>query len=167
MNGSNLGTCMSDKSESCRIEKELKALCGYMLAKDPGTFWETLGGEDSRDHGFGAHFGVVAVRDLLGLDIPDRQKKEVCFMPQPSTMTWAEGTFENADGRFAAFWQKDDHSFRMSISAPEGYRITAVLPKDVRFMSSVICNDKCERDMWSFTGTGQVEVSCEEDFYCM
>ncbi len=38
--------------ETALLEKEMKHLCGYMLSREPGTFWETLSGTDSRNHPF-------------------------------------------------------------------------------------------------------------------
>ncbi len=116
--------------ETALLEEEMKHLCGYMTDRDPGTFWETLGGTDSRNHGFGAHYGVVAMRDFLGMDIPDCLEKTVRFAPGQGTLQWAKGRIGLKCGQFAASWHKSLDGLTLSMSAPEGYRILLELPTE-------------------------------------
>ena len=116
--------------ETALLEEEIKCLCGYMMEQDPGTFWETLGGTNSRNHGFGAHYGVVAMRDFLGMDIPDCVEKTVRFAPGQGSLRWAKGRIGLGDGQFAASWHKELDRFDLSMSAPEGYRILLELPAE-------------------------------------
>lgn len=90
--------------ETALLEKEMKHLCCYMMGHDPGTFWETLGGTDSRNHGFGAHYGVVVMRDFLGMDIPDCRERTVRFAP----------------GRGACGGQRDGLAWRRENLRPSG-----------------------------------------------
>ena len=119
---------LARSGETALLEREMKHLCCYMTAHDPGTFWETLGGTDSRNHGFGAHYGVVVVRDFLGMDIPDCREKTLRFAPGRGSLRWAKGRIGLEDGQFTAFWHRDMEGLRLSVSAPEGYRILVELP---------------------------------------
>ena len=114
--------------ETALLEREMKRLCCYMAGHDPGTFWETLGGTDSRNHGFGAHYGVVVMRDFLGMDIPDCREKILRFAPGRGSLRWAKGRIGLEGGQFTAFWHRDMEGLRLSVSAPEGYRILVELP---------------------------------------
>ncbi len=114
--------------ETALLEREMKHLCGYMTGHDPGTFWETLGGTDSRNHGFGAHYGVVLMRDFLGMDIPDCREKTLRFAPGRGRLRWAKGRIGLGDGQFTAFWHRDMEGLHLSVSAPEGYHILVELP---------------------------------------
>lgn len=118
----------------------MKHLCGYMLSQDPGTFWETLSGTDSRNHGFGAYYGAILMRVFLGMEIPDRENKRVCFAPHPGSLKWAKGTMDTADGRISAFWRLGDEGIRMEMSAPEGYQIEAVIPEEYGFTRCMTVN---------------------------
>ena len=126
--------------ETALLEKEMKHLCGYMLSQDPGTFWETLSGTDSRNHGFGAYYGAILMRVFLGMEIPDRENKRVCFAPHPGSLKWAKGTMDTADGRISAFWRLGDEGIRMEMSAPEGYQIEAVIPEEYGFTRCMTVN---------------------------
>lgn len=114
--------------ETALLEKEMKHLCCYMMGHDPGTFWETLGGTDSRNHGFGAHYGVVVMRDFLGMDIPDCRERTVRFAPGRGSLRWAKGRIGLEKGEFAAFWHRDMEQLSLSISAPDGYCVLVELP---------------------------------------
>lgn len=118
--------------ETALLEKEMKHLCGYMLSREPGTFWETLSGTDSRNHGFGAYYGALLMRGFLGMEIPDRVQKAVRFAPRTGSLRWAKGTMDTADGRISAYWRTDGDGMRMEISAPQGYRIEARIPREFR-----------------------------------
>lgn len=121
---------LSRFGETELLEKELKLLCGYMMGQAPGTFWETLGGTDSRNHGFGSHYGVVVMRDFLGMHIPDGTEKTLRFAPGQGSLRWAKGRICLEDGQFAAVWHRDLDDLTLSVSAPEGYRITLELPPE-------------------------------------
>lgn len=57
--------------ESETLLRELRALYLPQLAEGPGTLWENRSlNNSSRCHGFNAHVGVLLLRELLGLDIP-------------------------------------------------------------------------------------------------
>lgn len=122
------------------LEKEMKHLCGYMLEQDPGTFWETMNGKDSRNHGFGSYYGALIERVFLGIELPDRNRKTIRFAPQPGSLRWAKGTMETADGRISAFWKKSGEDFCMEMSAPEGYRIEAEIPEEYCYGRSLVVN---------------------------
>ncbi len=144
---------LSRFGETELLEKEVKHLCGYMTGYDPGTFWETLSGTDSRNHGFGSHYGVVVMRDFLGMDIPDSRNKTLRIAPGQGSLRWAKGRICLEDGQFAAVWHKGIDSLSLSVSAPEGYRILLELPweycggkiivngKEQEYKRSLICGN--------------------------
>lgn len=124
------------------LETEMKKFCGYMVNQEPGTFWETMNGEDSRSHGFGSHYGVQLIRDFLGIDMPDRLTHRILFAPRPGTLQWAKGTFSNEDGRIAASWNKDQAGFKMHISVPSDYTVEIILPREYRVVQQILVNGK-------------------------
>lgn len=126
--------------ETGLLEKEMKKLCGYMVDQDPGTFWETLSGTDSRNHGFGSHYGVVLMRDFLGLDIPDALEKKVRFAPRPGSLLWAKGSVRLGDGRFFASWHKKGDGMVLSMRVPKGYKIQLDLPPEYCFCQKMTVN---------------------------
>lgn len=144
---------LSEFGEAGLLEKEMKRLCGYMADQDPGTFWETLSGTDSRNHGFGAHYGVVLMRDFLGMGIPDRAEKVIRFAPRPGDLQWAKGSICLADGRISAFWHKTPEGIRFAMTAPKGYRIVLEIPAEYRFCRKLTVNGE-ERE---FTGKLETE----------
>lgn len=124
------------------LEKEMKRLCGYMMDQEPGTFWETLSGTDSRNHGFGSHFGVVLVRDFLGIGIPDRSRKILDFHPQLGDLKWAKGTVKIEDGIVSVSWYRTANGMRAYLSAPKGYCINMEVPKEYRYCQKICVNGK-------------------------
>ena len=131
------------------LEKEMKQLCGYMLGHDPGTFWETLGGVDSRNHGFGSHYGVVVMEDFLGMGIPNCRDKTVRFAPGRGSLQWAKGRICLEDGQFVASWHRGTEGLAISMRAPEGYRILLELPGEYIDCGKILVNgeelDFCSR----------------------
>lgn len=121
---------LSRFGETELLEDELKILCGYMMGQDPGTFWETLGGTDSRNHGFGSHYGVVVMRDFLGMDIPNGKDKTLRISPGRGRLLWAKGRICLRDGQFAVVWHREMDGLILSVSAPEGYRILLEVPEE-------------------------------------
>ena len=124
------------------LEKEMKRLCGYMMDQEPGTFWETLSGTDSRNHGFGSHFGVVLVRDFLGIGIPDRSRKILDFHPQLGDLKWAKGTVKIEDGIVSVSWYRTANGMRAYLSAPKGYCINMEVPKEYGYCQKICVNGK-------------------------
>lgn len=114
-----------------RLRKEMESLCGYMLDQDPGTFWETMSGTDSRNHGFGAHFSLVLVRDFLGIHLPDCCQKTVEITPNPCGLKWAKGGFYTKDGLIQVQWVKTAEEFRLIVNAPKDYLVKITLPNEV------------------------------------
>lgn len=143
---------LSRYGEVQRLEREMKKLCGYMMDQEPGTFWETLGGTDSRNHGFGAHFGVVLIRDFLGLDIPDRRKKIIHFCPKLGDLKWAKGSIEIEDGRVNVRWYKMQNGIGACVSAPDGYCIDMEVPKEYAYCEKMLVNGEQQ----DFSGKIQV-----------
>lgn len=144
--------------ETRLLEKELKELCGYMLDKDPGTFWETLSGTDSRNHGFGSYYGVFAMRDFLGLGIPDRAEKKIRFAPGIGSLKWAKGSILTVDGRICASFSREDDKLRLCMSAPEGYRIEVEIPEEHCFYDEMRVNGRTEDFRRCFTEGNVVSV---------
>lgn len=126
--------------ETRLLEKEMKHLCGYMINQDPGTFWETLGGTDSRNHGFGSHFGVALMRDFLGMGIPDRRERTIRFAPGTGDLLWAKGSIYLEEGRVSAYWHKTHKGIAFAMSAPEGYRILLEIPAEYFCCNSMTVN---------------------------
>lgn len=140
------------------LEKELKELCSYMLDRDPETFWETLSGTDSRNHGFGSYYGVFAVRDFLGLGIPDRTERKIRFAPGIGSLKWAKGSILTADGRICASFSREEDKLRLCMSAPEGYRIEVEIPKEYCFYEEMRVNGRTESLRRYFTEGNIVSV---------
>ncbi len=126
--------------EAQLLEAEMKKFCGYMVDRDPSTFWETMNGADSRNHGFGSHYGVQVVKNFLGAHIPDRIGKHLLFAPQPGSLKWAKGSFYNADGRFSLAWNRNSDGFELHLSAPHGYTAEIVLPQEFCAYGKMIVN---------------------------
>lgn len=132
--------------------------CGYMLDRDPGTFWESLSGTDSRNHGFGSYYGVFAVRDFLGLGIPDRTERKIRFAPGIGSLKWAKGSILTADGRICASFSREEDKLRLCMSAPEGYRIEVEIPKEYCFYEEMQVNGRTESFRRHFTEGNIVPV---------
>lgn len=113
------------------IIPELKNLCGYMLDNGGGTYYETLSGKDSRNHGFGGHFGVVITRDILGLDMPNEVDKKITVAPHPSGLKWAKGSIKVENSTASVHWFLSDEEFYLTVSCPNGYELDITLPNEV------------------------------------
>lgn len=144
--------------ETQLLEKEMKTFCGYMADQDPGTFWETMSGEDSRNHGFGAHFGAQLVQNFLGAEIPDRIRKRIRFAPQPGTLKWAKGSFRNEDGRFCAAWNRNQDGFELHISVPSGYTAEVALPEAFCAYEEMTVNGTCRPFARRLQAEGRLDV---------
>lgn len=144
--------------ETQLLEKEMKTFCGYMADQDPGTFWETMSGEDSRNHGFGAHFGAQLVQNFLGAEIPDRIRKRIRFAPQPGTLKWAKGSFRNEDGRFCAAWNRNQDGFELHTSVPSGYTAEVTLPEAFCAYEEMTVNGACRPFARRLQAEGRLDV---------
>lgn len=123
-----------------RLFQEINVLCGHMLKQEPGTFWESMNGEDSRNHGFGAHFSVVLVRDFLGLHIPDRTKKRVKVSPHPCELLWAKGGFDTVGGYVHVQWICKKDEFTLLVNVPKDYTAEITLPKEFMYYNTMEIN---------------------------
>lgn len=160
---------LSRFGETELLEREMKELCGYMLNQDPGTFWETLDGKDSRNHGFGSHYGVVLLRDFLGVDLPDKVEKKVSFAPRTGSLKWAKGSINTLDGRVSAYWNKAGEGFTMGICVPEGYKAEAEIPKEFACYQEMFVNGKREKFSRYVKGEKGLEIrldnSCKQEHF--
>ena len=131
---------LSMLGEFQQLKKDIKYLGNYMVSRDPHTFWETLGGTDSRNHGFGAHIAVVLVRDFLGIEIPDRIERKVKIAPHPCGLKWAKGGYKTVDGPVQVQWYQNKKEFQLIATIPQGYQAEITLPKELMYAEQVRVN---------------------------
>lgn len=106
-----------------RLMEEFGDLYGQQLREGPGTLWETVCMEgNSRCHGFNSHAAVQLMRDILGIGIPDEEKKTVAININPCGIRWAKGTVNTRDGIIALSWSAEDGNVRYDITLPEGWK---------------------------------------------
>lgn len=135
---------------------ELKALYLPMLKDGPGTLWESVGGRDSRCHGFNAHAGVLLTKDILGLYIADEREKRFSVAPHPCGLRWAKGTMLTQRGAVSLCWSAENNRFRLSLTKPEGYAAEIILPPE-----TLALNEQ-NPSMAEKQGTGRYLVSAEK-----
>jgi len=124
------------------LADELKHFSMYLLDNGPGTYWETLSGTDSLDHGFGAHIGVVLIRDFLGLDLPDQVDKVITVAPHPCFLEWAKGSTTVENSIVSVKWEKRHNSFVVNISVPGDYTVDFSVPDELMHYSTICVNGK-------------------------
>lgn len=149
---------LSMLGEFQQLKKDLKYLGNYMVSRDPHTFWETLGGTDSRNHGFGAHLAVVCVRDFLGIEIPDRVEKKVKIAPHPCGLKWAKGGYKTVDGPVQVQWYQNKTEFRLIATIPQDYQAEITLPKELMYAEKVRVNEILQDMEQIVTVKGNVSI---------
>lgn len=117
---------------------EIEALYLPMLKDGPGTLWESVGGRDSRCHGFNAHAGVLLTRDVLGLGPADEREKRFCVAPDPCGLRWAKGTMKTCTGMVSLSWSAGKNKFRISLTKPKDYTAKVILPREYRGLKAKI-----------------------------
>jgi len=123
-----------------RLKKEMDKFCGYMIDNGPGTFWETTSGEDSLNHSFGSHFGVVIARDFLGLEMPDEIGKIINIAPHPVDLRWAKGSVSVENGIASVSWQNKNDCFILYASAPSDYTLNVKFPDEFMYRKKLVVN---------------------------
>ena len=117
--------------------KDLQAIYLPQLREGPGTLWESTGiTTSSRCHGFTSHAGVHLMRDVLGMSLPDMDRKTVTVAPHICGLRWARGSQETPDGLIVLGWRYDGDSFVLEGTLPAGYRAEIVLPREVRMLEA-------------------------------
>lgn len=154
---------LSQLGEYEQLKKDISYLGNYMISRDPHTFWETLSGEDSRNHGFGAHFGVVLVRDFLGIEIPDRIGKTVKISPHPCGLKWAKGGYRTLDGPVQVQWHQNSSGFYMIITVPQNYQAEITLPAEWMYAKRMLINGKGSNLERHFLVDGNASISILAD----
>lgn len=114
-----------------QLFREIKAVYGRMLDEGPGTLWEVFSPKASFCHGFSSHAGVLLVRDLLGLGIPDEVEKRIVIAPHLGGCRWAQGSVGTNNGLAALSWEVDGDTFRLMVNIPDGYTIDYRLPREL------------------------------------
>ena len=113
--------------------KDMWAVYGPQLREGPGTLWEHFEvTNSSRCHGFEGHVGVLLMRELLGLNIPDRLDRTIKLTPHVNGLRWARGTHTTDTGVVSLEWKYDGDSFLLRASIPAGYTYELVLPNEVK-----------------------------------
>ncbi len=132
--------------------REMKHLFGYMMSNGPGTLWENLTSEASVNHGFASHAAVWLVRDVLGIHIPDKERKTLTLSPYLGSLKWAKGSL----GEITVSWSNLKGEFKLSAYAPEEYEVTLKIPQELWGKTVCVNGKPCHEHFVSFRGSIEI-----------
>jgi hypothetical protein len=105
----------------------IRSTWGYMLAKGPGTMWESIDagtgkpvGNGSYDHGWSSGAAPALTTQVLGVQPTSPGFATFTVTPHPSDLTWAKGVVPTPHGLLRVSWSVAGGKTVVSVLAPPG-----------------------------------------------
>lgn len=140
------------------LDEELRELSSYMLRKGPETFWETLDGHDSLDHGVGAYFAYLLVNYTGGLRQLDEPNKCIVVRPYLKHVSYSGLIIPCANQQINITWSDQETTFETIITVPDGYEIQFDLPDKYLHAKEVWMNEKRVELQFSYRIKGSCKI---------
>ena len=104
------------------------------MAELTGTLWEYDDTRKSCNHGFASHAAHLFVRDFLGLQSIDRQRRVVTLRFSDLPLEWCEGEIPFDFGNISLRWWRKDAALYYRVQLPPGFTVKIENPANLVLM---------------------------------